>query len=180
MKSLPSHQLSPNYWRQRQLAPLAAAASTTTTPARDSGPVAGNAQSPLSLGLRRCSPASNTRSSDTAGCCSTTAAAADGCPVRALRREAPSPARSAHRALAKPAGRRWRTLGSGPPDRAGHLRNRFRCRHRESMWRLALRGRRQGFCRGRIRRRNGCPVPPNHSPPRRHPRCSISIARLSR
>jgi xylulokinase len=24
--------------------------------------------------------------------------------------------------LAKPAGRRWRTLGSGPPDRAGHLR----------------------------------------------------------
>ena len=34
----------------------------------------------------------------------------------------PSPARSAHRALAKPAGRRWRTLGSGPPDRAGHLR----------------------------------------------------------
>src|SRR6185312_9659543 len=24
----------------------------------------------------------------------------------------------------------------------------------------ALRGRRQGFCRGRIRRRNGCPVPP--------------------
>jgi hypothetical protein len=37
-------------------------------------------------------------------------------------REAPSPALSAHWALAKPDGRRWRTLGSGPPDRAGHLR----------------------------------------------------------
>ena len=77
-------------------------------------------------------------------------------------------------------GRRWRMLGSGPPDRPAIFGNRFRCRHRESMWRLALRGRRHGFCRGRIRRRNGCPVPPNHSPPRRRPRCSISIGRLSR
>jgi len=62
--------------------------------------------------------------------------------------------------LAKPAGRRWRTLGSGPPDRAGHLRQPVQVPTPESMWRLALRGRRQGFCRGRIRRRNGCPVPP--------------------
>jgi len=77
----------------------------------------------------------------------------------------PSPARSAHRALAKPAGRRWRTLGSGPPDRAGHLRTVQVPTPGEyvalgAAWQAAW------FSRGRIRRRNGCPVPPNHSPPR--------------
>jgi hypothetical protein len=62
----------------------------------------------------------------------------------------------------------WPNLPVGGGARSAAVRrialaifgNRFRCRHRESMWRLALRGRRQGFCRGRIRRRNGCPVPP--------------------